>query len=376
MSETSPSWDAMSDLDRGAALLHIWKVQREGLTYALENYPCEYIDDEGLRALAREAACQHAQQVCGSYDAIRDRLGDNEFERLYNLALTQGQEILDSCKLWAARHENGTISVCDTEEFARFLVTNPGWRCTELLHRTEPGGDWSIVLDAQGMEQDCPWRWVRIGDDVLIDGTWTRVLDRQPSPEDVPSRITAEVVDLAGGRRIDLPPEWKMEEDPSRWTVRIRRRAEPAPRPDTKPVAAHTQEPRHMVDLDVAYATLNEVLAGEQVLVSDLRGRRPPTDTVEQLLASSPPAYSVQVTATLDTVNISWNGRFGFLEDHTKHPYPVPHTDPAFRDRLADLIIPIVRDYRRRAQDTKLTDYAQDAPGDVYEARDAIRRAD
>ena len=83
---TLPTWDEMSDLDKGAALLHDHKVQDEGESYATENYPAEYFDHPALLALDSEAASKHAQGLFGDKDPF-DMLGGKEFDRLYDLAL-------------------------------------------------------------------------------------------------------------------------------------------------------------------------------------------------------------------------------------------------------------------------------------------------
>jgi hypothetical protein len=80
-----PGWDEMSDLDKGAALLHDHKRESEGADYAVENYPCSYIEDPRLTALDGEDASEHAAEVCGG--DVFDRLGAGEYRRLYDLAL-------------------------------------------------------------------------------------------------------------------------------------------------------------------------------------------------------------------------------------------------------------------------------------------------
>jgi hypothetical protein len=81
-----PTWGQMSDLDKGAALLHDHKVQEEGESYATENYPAEYFDHPALLALDPAAASKHAQCLFGDEDPF-DTLGAEEFDRLYDLAL-------------------------------------------------------------------------------------------------------------------------------------------------------------------------------------------------------------------------------------------------------------------------------------------------
>lgn len=79
---TLPTWDEMSDLDKGAALMHAHKRSREGAPYAVEHYPAAYFDHPALLALGEEAASQHAATVTKGW---RDWDPD-EFARLYDLA--------------------------------------------------------------------------------------------------------------------------------------------------------------------------------------------------------------------------------------------------------------------------------------------------
>lgn len=62
-----PTWEQMTDLDRGAAVLHCRTRADEGAAYAVENYPCRYFDDPVLAALDDEVACEHAVSVTESY---------------------------------------------------------------------------------------------------------------------------------------------------------------------------------------------------------------------------------------------------------------------------------------------------------------------
>lgn len=80
---TLPAWDEMTDLDKGAALLHLHKREWEGAEYAESDYPCRYFDDPALLALAPLEACRHAVSV----EADADALSDSENERLYDAAL-------------------------------------------------------------------------------------------------------------------------------------------------------------------------------------------------------------------------------------------------------------------------------------------------
>lgn len=84
-----PSWDDMSDLDRGAALMFVWKVKREAdYAYARDNYPARYSDHPILRDLDVHTTCRHARYVAGTWDEAKDRLGADEAQRLYDLTHT------------------------------------------------------------------------------------------------------------------------------------------------------------------------------------------------------------------------------------------------------------------------------------------------
>jgi hypothetical protein len=84
-----PTWAEMSDVDKGAALLHLHKRDWEGAEYAVENYPARYFDHPALVALSRSDACRHAVSVEDDAEAAGALRGD-EYERLYDLALEAG----------------------------------------------------------------------------------------------------------------------------------------------------------------------------------------------------------------------------------------------------------------------------------------------
>lgn len=83
-----PSWEDMTDLDKGAALMHAWKRSWEGPSYAVENYPAEYLEDPRLMSLEPREACAHAARVTkGWQDWDVD-----ETTRLYDDALGASRE--------------------------------------------------------------------------------------------------------------------------------------------------------------------------------------------------------------------------------------------------------------------------------------------
>lgn len=83
-----PDWDGMSDLDKGCALMFVWKVEWErSWRYAKDNYPCRYRDTAVLSGLDVDDSCRHAQAVTGGHRKISRKLGDTEHDRLYGLVL-------------------------------------------------------------------------------------------------------------------------------------------------------------------------------------------------------------------------------------------------------------------------------------------------
>lgn len=79
------TWEDLSDLDKGAVLLHLSKVDIDGESYATQNYPCQYFDDPELTAMTPRQASEHAQ----SLGYVWDICNQDEFERLYDLALDE-----------------------------------------------------------------------------------------------------------------------------------------------------------------------------------------------------------------------------------------------------------------------------------------------
>lgn len=84
---TLPTWDEMTDHDRGAALAYAWQCRHRGVPHAQMHAPCRYIDSPLLVDLDPVAAGGHALAVCGPIETLLMRLGKPEYDRLYNLAL-------------------------------------------------------------------------------------------------------------------------------------------------------------------------------------------------------------------------------------------------------------------------------------------------
>jgi hypothetical protein len=96
MNNELPTWTDMSDLDKGAALMHAWKRSWEGPSYATEHYPTRYFEDPALLALSEADACKHTVRVTKGW---KDWDTD-EVDRLYEAALTAAA---DKARYAAAR---------------------------------------------------------------------------------------------------------------------------------------------------------------------------------------------------------------------------------------------------------------------------------
>lgn len=85
MTSSLPTWAEMSDSDKAAAMQHVRKRETEGRSYAVEHYPCEYVDHPALTVLDEADACDHAKQVVGTTRSMFVRLGAVEYARLMDL---------------------------------------------------------------------------------------------------------------------------------------------------------------------------------------------------------------------------------------------------------------------------------------------------
>ena len=122
-------------------MMHVWKRHWEGAGYAVAEYPCQYIEASELVALTPAEASRHAAEVCGSHHAMVDRLGEQEHDRLYDLARVEGRRVIESRHPWGVRWQNGNVSAFESEGSARWHCYEPSWCGVHLLRRYEPGGD-------------------------------------------------------------------------------------------------------------------------------------------------------------------------------------------------------------------------------------------
>jgi hypothetical protein len=82
-----PGWEDMSDLDRGAALLHARQRDKIGDLAAIVLYPAVYFDHADLARLAPEIASRHAWSVTLGWPQAISVRGSRAVTRLCRLAL-------------------------------------------------------------------------------------------------------------------------------------------------------------------------------------------------------------------------------------------------------------------------------------------------
>lgn len=100
-----PAWADMTDLDKGAALLFLHKIDWEGIEYAMSHYPARYFDHPALTALGSRDACRHAISVEAGAERAGALRGD-EYQRLYDGALAASHarwEAEDAARTAAAK---------------------------------------------------------------------------------------------------------------------------------------------------------------------------------------------------------------------------------------------------------------------------------
>jgi len=141
-----PTWDEMSDLDKGAAISYIYRLETVGEGDA-EHYPAEYFDDPRLVALgAGREASTHAEAVA------EEGFGDlAEVRRLHTLGLAAEAErssarfvareeavqaALDALAPWPKREEDVTA-----DALARHLAVSAQARIGQIDDLMQDGSE-------------------------------------------------------------------------------------------------------------------------------------------------------------------------------------------------------------------------------------------
>jgi len=80
-----PEFDELTDIDKGAVIYFLSACESEGIYYALENYPAQFVDNEILVSL--DSAGQ-SNYVLNNWEDLEElELGWAEEDRLVNLYL-------------------------------------------------------------------------------------------------------------------------------------------------------------------------------------------------------------------------------------------------------------------------------------------------
>ncbi|MFI6302140.1 hypothetical protein ACIBCH_09730 [Amycolatopsis thailandensis] len=127
--------------------------------------------------------------------------------------------------------------------------------------------------------------------------------------------------------------------------------------------------------ITAGYEATKKILADKplhQIEHVGQRLRRLPTDPMG-LLNSFPPAYTVQVMVLPEGANLIRNSKYGFLDETNLVTWPVPTDAPDFEAKLAEVLVPAVDEFLRKASEDKAAKTAKD-PNSSHESRDQIRR--
>lgn len=146
----------LSDYDWLEFVAFVWKVEREGFTYAAENYGPEF-EDEGLHAVAEDLGKlrafyrEHAVKVDTRVAAV----GGEKACDLHNDHVREARQRKEDARLFGIRCTDGYVITLDSEENrdanAAHMKANAdkGWRePAVLLRRDVPGGEWTEERDA------------------------------------------------------------------------------------------------------------------------------------------------------------------------------------------------------------------------------------
>lgn len=139
---------SLSDYDWLEFVSFAWKVDREGYSYAVENYGPKFEDTtlprdgRELKALYRE----HKEKVAQWWDAVG---GDTACD-LQNDHVDEARQREQDARLWGIRCTDGYVitedSKAERDERVAYLRDSyrEGRRMPEaLMSRTVPGGEWT-----------------------------------------------------------------------------------------------------------------------------------------------------------------------------------------------------------------------------------------
>ncbi|GHJ34278.1 hypothetical protein TPA0910_87110 [Streptomyces hygroscopicus subsp. sporocinereus] len=127
------------------------KVDREGYSYAVENYGPEF-ESEALRRTADDSQALRAlyRQHRPLVDAWWAEAGAAVACDLHNAHVDEARQRKEDARLWGISCTDGYVITCDTQEYRDHWAADmrethrEGWRMpAALLSRTVPGGEWT-----------------------------------------------------------------------------------------------------------------------------------------------------------------------------------------------------------------------------------------
>ncbi|MGV9268124.1 hypothetical protein ACWDRR_26065 [Kitasatospora sp. NPDC003701] len=139
---------ALSDFDFMELVAFDSKVDREGFSYAYENYPPRFESPE-LQEVAKDLTSMRS--FYGDHDHLVDQWWETVGGRgcdLHNAHIDEVQQHEDDLCLWGVLYEDGQSVLLTTEEQRENWLeymrrNNPGRPVAALLHRSEAGGEWT-----------------------------------------------------------------------------------------------------------------------------------------------------------------------------------------------------------------------------------------
>jgi hypothetical protein len=124
-------------------------------------------------------------------------------------------------------------------------------------------------------------------------------------------------------------------------------------------------------EIIAGYEAAVSALAEHAVSIKDPRVLSTfPTDPME-MIRSGPAAYSVYGVLRRDSIYLERTGRFGFDEESIVVDFPVPHTDPDFAERFAEVLVPAAEGLLARAMERSHVERAA-LSGKPVEAWEAV----
>lgn len=136
---TPPAYDSY---DFRELIVFAGKADREGFSYALENYPPAFTDPALAAAQTHPAAIR---SLLDATDEARHTWWTEHADDgvdLHNTHIDAARARLEASRNWAVRFGNGTISTVADESTARWMSGEPSWGHPAVLYRPDADTAW------------------------------------------------------------------------------------------------------------------------------------------------------------------------------------------------------------------------------------------